>query len=143
MKQIMILLAMVMLGAFTGCKTCPVTRAPKPPAKAKVTTIKKGAIELSKEELQALCSKDNVELSDDLKNRLLSNSSQLKLTPEEMQVLKSTGKVILCGKCGYLLQEKKYKDFEAKGTVINVDKNTGFAKDSIRERIIKSKSLQD
>ena len=141
MKQIMILLAMVMLGAFTGCKNCPVTVAPKPPAK--VTTIKKGAIELSQDELRALCSKNNVELSDDLKNRLLSNSSQLKLTPEEMQVLKSTGKVILCGKCGYLLNEKKYKNFETKGTVINIDKETGFAKDSLRERIIKGDNLQD
>jgi hypothetical protein len=139
MKQMMLLMALVMLGAFSGCKNCPVTVSPKPP----VAKIQRGNLELSQDEINALCSKNNVELSDDLKNRLLKNSDELKLTPEEMQVLKSTGKVVFCGKCGYLLGEQKYKDFEAnKGQVINVDKETGFAKDSLRERIIK-KNLQD
>jgi hypothetical protein len=139
MKKLMILMAGIMMLVIAGCNSsCPATVAPKPPV---ADNEKKGPLGLSKDEMRALFSKDNVELSDSLKQRIMANSQQLQLTPEEMQVLKSTGKVILCGKCGYLLQEKKFKEFE-KGKVINVDKNTGFAVDSLRERIIK-KHLED
>jgi len=139
MKKLMILTAGIMMLVVAGCNSsCPATVAPKPPV---ADHEKKGPLGLSKDEMRALFSKDNVELSDSLKKRIMANSQQLQLTPEEMQVLKSTGKVILCGKCGYLLQEKKFKEFE-KGKVINVDKNTGFAVDSLRERIIK-KNLED
>ena len=135
----MILMASVVMLVVAGCNSsCPATCAPKPPM---TDTEKKGALGLSQDEIRALFSKDNVELSDSLKQRIMSNSKQLQLTPEEMQVLKTTGKVVLCGKCGYLLQEKKFKEFE-KGKVINVDKNTGFAADSLRERIIK-RNLED
>jgi succinate dehydrogenase/fumarate reductase-like Fe-S protein len=139
MKKLLILVAGVMMLVVAGCNSsCPMTVAPKPPV---ADVEKKGPLGLSQEEMKALFSKDNVELSDSLKQRIISKSKQLKLTPEEMQVLKSTGKVILCGKCGYLLNEKKFQEFE-KGKVINVDKNTGFAADSLRERIIK-KNLED
>jgi len=139
MNKLMIMVAGLMMLVIAGCKSsCPLTVAPKPPSVAKE---KKGALGLSQDEVKALFSKNNVELSDSLKNRIMEKHEQLKLTPEEMQVLKSTGKVILCGKCGYLLNEKKFKEFE-KGKVMNVDADTGFAADSLRERIIK-KNLED
>jgi uncharacterized CHY-type Zn-finger protein len=60
------------------------------------------------------------------------------LTPEEKQVLKSTGKVILCGRCGYILNSPEYKKFEANGEKKdNFDPETGFASDSIRARLLK------
>ncbi len=133
MRMLATVVTALVIGIVAGCRNgCPLTVAPPPP---KSPAEVKGKIGLSKAEMAALRSDNNVVLSDALKKRLLSNKSELKLTPEEMQVLKTTGKVILCGKCGYLLQEKKYKQFE-KGVVINVDKKTGFAKDSLRERII-------
>ena len=135
MKTILVLAMALSLGLITGCQmSCPNSAIiPKPPADK---TQAHGKLGLSDDEIKALRSSSNIELSDALKQRLLKNKSQLKLTPEEMQVLKSTGKVILCGKCGYLLKEKKYKNFETKGIVVKLDKDTGFAKDSIRERII-------
>ena len=133
MKLIVLVFAVSLMLVLAGCNSCPALSCPPPP-KSKADL--KGPVGLSDAELQALRSKDNVMLSDELKKRLLANHNQLKLTPEEMQVLKTTGKVILCGKCGYMLNEKKYKEFE-RGRVINLDKNTGFAKDSLRERIIK------
>ncbi len=133
MQKLVALLFVLALAGLSGCQQPYPVVKPKPPASPKE---KKGPLGLSEDEIQALRSKKNVELTDDLKRRLLT-SSNLKLTPEEMQVLKSTGKVVLCGKCGYLLKEKKFKEFENKGKVINVDKNTGFAHDSLRERVIK------
>ena len=132
MKKIIVLSMALAMGILAGCNSYP-TVAPKPP---KSPAEKKGPIGLSEDEIQALRSKNNVVLSDELKARLLASKNQLKLTPEEMQVLKRTGKVVLCGKCGYLLQEKKFQEFE-KGKVISTDKKTGFANDSLRERIIK------
>ena len=141
MKQIVFVFAASMMLMFSGCQSssssCPDLTAPPPPeSKADM----KGPVGLSSAEMQALRSKDNVLLSDELKKRLLANKNQLKLTPEEMQVLKATGKVIFCGKCGYLLNEKKYQEFE-RGRVIETDKKTGFAKDSLRERIIKLNAI--
>jgi hypothetical protein len=134
MKKYIALAMALSMGILSGCNSfCPATVTPEPPKSAKE---RQGKIGLSADEIKALRSKDNVVLSAALKKRLISSQSQLKLTPEEMQVLKSTGKVILCGKCGYLLKEKKFKDFENKGIVINADKNTGFQKDSLRERVI-------
>ena len=132
MKKVIVLSMALAMGILAGCNSYP-TVAPKPPQSP---AEKKGPIGLSSDEIQALRSKNNVVLSDALKARLLASQNQLKLTPEEMQVLKRTGKVVLCGKCGYLLQEKKFQEFE-KGKVISTDKKTGFAKDSLRERIIK------
>jgi len=134
-RSVLVFVASVLLivSGCTGCNTTPPLVVPKPPANEKQ---KEGTIGLSQDEIQALRSKNNVLLTDQLKQRLLANKNELKLTPEEMQVLKRTGKVILCGKCGYLLSERKYKEFE-RGKVINLDKKTGFAPDSLRERIIK------
>ena len=133
-KSIVLLAGLVFYGALTGCNSDPAVVEPKPPASP---AEMKGPVGLSAEEIQALRSKDSVVLSDELKRRLIASSNQLKLTPEEMQVLKKTGKVILCGRCGYILGEKKYNEAKARGRVISIDKKTGFAKDSLRERIIK------
>ena len=133
MKQLALVFAASLMLMFSGCQySCPII-TPAPPASKEDL---KGPVGLSDDEIKALRSQDSVLLTDDLKQRLLQNKNQLKLTPEEMQVLKATGKVILCGKCGYLLNEKKFQEFE-KGRVISIDKDTGFAKDSLRERIIK------
>ena len=71
-----------------------------------------GNFQLSEEEITILSSKENITLSKVLVQRLVENSNELKLTPEELEVLKTTGKVVLCGKCGYILdspERKKYK----------------------------------
>ena len=93
-------------------------------------------LNLCQQELDELKSKNNITLSDSLKQRLIENSNELRLTPEEMQVLKATGKVILCGECGYILNTLKYKEYEAKNKSPNVGAKTEFEKDSIRSRII-------
>ena len=99
------------------------------------TTVKTSKLKLTKSEIRELCSRDNVTLSDSLRQRLIEDGDELRLTPEEMIVLKSTGKVILCGECGYILdslQFKKHKKEEAQE-----DANSqGFIKGSLRERIL-------
>ena len=98
---------------------------------------KKSAFELSDEERKQLCETKTYEISDDLRKRLIANSKELKLTPEEMLVLKKTGKVILCGDCGYILNtEKFHKSKKTAHANIKDEDNSGFADDSIRDRII-------
>jgi len=118
MKEV-ILVGIMVVSLFVGC----------------ATTEKSSKLKLTKSELQELCSQKNVTLSDSLRQRLLENGEELKLTPEEMQVLKATGKVILCGKCGYILDSLDYKNH--KDNLINkpLDEQ-GFIKGSLRDRII-------
>lgn len=93
-----------------------------------------GKITLSKDEIKVLSSKENITLSKELVQRLLENSNELKLTPQEIKVLKKTGKVVLCGDCGYILNSPEWKEFKAKPK--KYDTPTGFADDSIRHRIL-------
>ncbi len=121
MKWMLTLIMAVIIVGSTGCNSAK-----------KTPTIK-----LSDEELKQLCAAQDCELSRGLKDRLIANSKELKLTEEEMEVLKSTGKVVLCGKCGYILNSKKYKEAQKKGKDKIVDKDhSGFADDSIRDRIL-------
>jgi len=99
------------------------------------TAGKTSKLKLSKSELQQLCSKENVTLSDSLKQRLLENGDELKLTPQEMQVLKATGKVILCGRCGYIIDSLEYKEQKGKPVTKPLDEH-GFVKGSLRDRLI-------
>jgi len=119
MKRLMLLMMVLLFAGVTGCET-----------------TKSSHFSLTPEEKALLASKESVELPDNLRDRLISHSKELRLTPEEMEVLKTTGKVILCGKCGYILNTLKYKQFEAGKVQPNIDPKTGFAKDSIRERIL-------
>jgi len=117
--KILGILSIVMFFALCGC----------------VTPGKKSNLSLTPNEIKELCSKENIEISDSLRQRLIKNSKELKLTPEEMQVLKATGKVILCGKCGHILNSlefKKHKDENLKGDL----DSQGFIKGSLRDRII-------
>jgi hypothetical protein len=118
MKAIL-LAGFAVLMVFAGCATAP----------------KKSNLKLTKSELRALCSKENFALSDSLKQRLLENGEELKLTPEEMQVLKATGKVILCGKCGFILDSLEYKKRKGKPITEPLDKQ-GFIKGSLRDRML-------
>ncbi len=100
-------------------------------------TKKSPIVKLSDAELKQLCSKGNCEISENLKKRLILHSKELKLTPQEMLVLKKTGKVILCGDCGYLLNSDKYNESKKSNHAnIQDEDNDGFADDSIRNRII-------
>jgi len=99
------------------------------------TGEKTSQFKLTKNELQELCAKKNVTLSDSLKKRLLENGDELKLTPQEMQVLKATGKVILCGRCGYIIDSLEYKEQKGKPVTKPLDKH-GFVKGSLRDRLI-------
>ena len=119
MKNLSILTMILFLG-LTACTST----MPQPKAK------------LTEAEIKELCSKRNCVLSDSLRKRLLADSKELKLTPEEMQVLKSTGRVVLCGKCGYILNSLKYKEHEVKELKQHTGTKTGFKEDSIRKRII-------
>ena len=118
MKHLHILI-MVLLVTLTAC-----------------TSGRPQKLQLSKAEIKELCSKQNLTLSDSLRNRLIADSQELQLTPEEIQVLKSTGKVILCGKCGYMLDSLKFKEHEEKELKQHTGTTGGFQKDSIRQRII-------
>ena len=121
MKLMLTLMMLAVLVVVTGCN------APK----------KKPALKLSDEELKQLCATKEYEISDDLRKRLLANGKELKLTPEEMLVLKKTGKVILCGDCGYILNTAKFnKSKKTNHADIKDEDNNGFADDSIRDRII-------
>jgi len=121
MKSIMALTMALFIVGIMGCAV---------PEKTK-------CIKLTDDELAHLKAKENVELSESLKKRLLANSKELKLTPEEMEVLKHTGKVILCGKCGYILNSTKYKEAQKKApSELKDEDHSGFVDDSIRDRII-------
>jgi hypothetical protein len=121
MKSIMTLVMVLLLAGITGC----------------AVPEKKDVLKLSDEELAHLKAKENVVLSPDLKKRLVAHSKELKLTPEEMEVLKHTGKVILCGKCGYILNSTKYKEAQKKPkSELKDEDHSGFIDDSIRDRIL-------
>ena len=98
------------------------------------TTRKKSHLQLTQSEIRELSSKKNVTLSDSLRQRLIEGSQELHLTPEEMMVLKSTGKVILCGKCGYILNSRQFKDHND-GKIHGERDSMGFVKGSLRDRI--------
>lgn len=100
------------------------------------STIPQPKQKLSQTEIKEICSKHNLVISDALKKRLIADSKELKLTPEELQVLKSTGKVILCGKCGYILNSLKEKEYKTEKIKQHTGTKTGFRKDSLRQRII-------
>jgi len=93
---------------------------------------------LTNDEISALKCKKPCTLSPELRRKMLEHGKELHLTPEERQVLQSTGRVILCGKCGYILNSAKYKKFEKSGEKRdNFAPETGFAKDSIRHRVLR------
>jgi hypothetical protein len=119
MKLIMTLMTALMITIITGC----------------AVTDTAAKVKLSDKELSHLRSKENFEINPELKKRLIEHSKELKLTPEEMMVLKSTGKVILCGKCGYILDSKKYKSAKKAGKIEDKD-HSGFADNSLRDRIL-------
>ena len=99
------------------------------------TTEKTSHLKLTKSEIKELCSRDNVTVSDSLRQRLIEGSDELKLTPEEMIVLKSTGKVILCGECGYILDSLQFKKHQKEEAQEDAN-SQGFIKGSLRERIV-------
>ena len=118
MRRIVVVGMVVLLGMF-GCET----------------TRQGSHLRLSRAEKKALRSKENVTLSDSLRDRLIEDSQELRLTPEEMMVLRSTGKVILCGKCGYILNSKKFKRHNDEDIHAARD-SMGFVKGSLRDRIL-------
>ena len=121
MKVIMTLMMALLIIGITAC----------------TSTKQKDVLNLTDEELQQLCAKKPCELSEDLKRRVVAHSKELKLTPEEMQVFKATGKIILCGKCGYIINSKKFKEANRPDAPKMKDENNdGFADDSIRDRIL-------
>jgi len=91
---------------------------------------------LTQKEIQELCSKKSITLSDSLRQRLLADKEQLKLTPTELQVLRKTGKVILCGDCGYILNSLKMKEYKNKTQKENLHMPKKFQPDSLRKRVI-------
>ena len=117
--KITAIFSMVVLLTLFGCKS----------------TGKVSHLQLTKSEIRELCSRDNVTLSESLRKRLLDDCKELCLTPEEMKVLKSTGKVILCGKCGYILDSKEFKQHED-GKINKKRDSKGFIKGSLRDRIV-------
>ena len=120
MKHLNILI-MVLLVTLTAC-----------------TSTRPQKVQLTKAEIKELCSRENCILSDELRQRMITDSKELQLTPEEVQVLNSTGKVILCGKCGYILNSLKYKEYESHEMKQHTGTKKGFKEDSIRQRIIKT-----
>lgn len=113
-----LIFGMVLLVGVCGCET----------------TRQTSHFRLTQSEIRELSSKNNVTLSDSLRQRLIAGTKELRLTPEEMMVLRSTGKVILCGKCGYILNSKKFKEHNAGNTHGERD-SMGFVKGSLRDRI--------
>jgi hypothetical protein len=92
---------------------------------------------LTQKEIQELCSKKSITLSDSLRQRLLADKEQLKLTPTELQVLRKTGKVILCGDCGYILNSLKMKEHnKKKAKEENLHMPKKLQPDSLRKRVI-------
>ena len=92
---------------------------------------------LTKKEIQDLCSKKSITLSDSLRQRLLADKEQLHLTPAELQVLRRTGKVVLCGDCGYILNSLKMKEHKKKrAQEKNLHMPKKFQTDSLRKRVI-------
>ena len=121
-KFIAVLLLSLGLAAAGGC----------------LTTSSGNKLGLTDEEIAMLKAKKPCVLSTNLRHRLLDHAEELELTPEERQVLESTGKVVLCGRCGYILNSMKYKKFEKDSNNVEMDPETGFAKDSIRKRLLKA-----
>ena len=121
-KFIAVLLLSLGLAAAGGC----------------LTTSNGNELGLTDEEIAMLRAKKPCVLSSELRRKILDHGEELQLTPEERQVLKSTGKVVLCGKCGYILNSSKYKKFEKSSNKVEMDPTTGFAKDSIRERLLEA-----
>ena len=123
MKQLKYLIFLFLITLIPACAS---SRNQKCTTKCKLT----------ESEIKELCSKRNVALSDSLRQRLIADSKELHLTDEELQILKATGKVILCGKCGYLLNSLKYKQHKQQLNEQHVNTKTGFQPDSLRHRII-------
>ena len=114
--------------SFIGC-------ASKAPDQRTQEAIK-SHLKLSSDEYESLKCKKNCTLSLSLRKRLINNSEELKLTPQEMEVLKRTGKVILCGKCGHLLGTDKYKKWESEHAS-EYKPGDDFVPNSLRDRILK------
>ena len=95
----------------------------------------KGHLKLTPEEIAQLKAKENVTLTESLRKRLINDSQELHLTPEEQEVLKRTGKVILCGKCGHLLDTPSFKKWE-KEHGAEYKKGDDFVPNSLRNRIL-------
>lgn len=93
-------------------------------------------LHLTAKERAELADKKNYTLSESLRHRLINDSQELQLTPEEREVLKRTGKVILCGKCGHLLGTKAYKQWETEHGA-EYKPGDDFVPSSLRERILK------
>ena len=66
-----------------------------------------------------------------LRDKLLENSQELNLTPKEKALLRKSNTVILCGDCGHIKGMKECCKKDAK-----IDTDTGFAANSIRNRIL-------
>lgn len=113
-------LILLLLISLTACTTAK----PEPHSK------------LTKKEIQDLCSKQSMTLSDSLRHRLLADKEQLHLTPEELQVLRKTGKVVLCGKCGYVLNSLRMKEHAKQSKDKNLHMPNKLQTDSLRKRII-------
>jgi hypothetical protein len=92
-------------------------------------------LKLTPEEIAQLSSKENMTLSESLRKRLINDSQELHLTPEEQEVLRRTGKVILCGKCGHLLDTPSYKKWE-KEHGKDYKPEDKFVPNSLRSRIL-------
>jgi hypothetical protein len=117
MKASLQLLVVIIALSFIGC----------------ATTHHK--LKLTPEEIAILKSKQNVPLSNSLRKRLINDSNELKLTKEEKEVLRRTGKVILCGKCGHLLGTKSYSKW-AKEHETSYKPTDKFVPNSLRTRIL-------
>ena len=117
--RIVTIIGMIILLGICGCKTIR----------------QESGLHLTKAEIRELSSKENITLSDSLRRRLIADSDELRLTAEEMMVLKYTGKVILCGKCGHILNSKQFKQHKDKVLESKTDSN-GFVEDSLRSRIL-------
>ena len=131
MRNVLCLLLGVAILSFIGCSS----KKKAQDSPEKTAKVNKPHFQLTAKERAELESRKSCTLSDALRKRLINDCQELKLTPEELQVLKMTGKVILCGKCGHLLGTDKHKEWKAAHK--NDEKpSDDFVPNSLRERIL-------
>ena len=131
MRNVLCLLLGVAILSFIGCSSKKKTQdSPEKTAK-----VNKPQFKLTSKERAELKCRKRCTLSEALRKRLINDCQELKLTPEELEVLKRTGKVVLCGKCGHLLGTDKHKEWKA---AHENDKKTAddFVPNSLRDRIL-------